>query len=362
MKGQGKSPGAKRVKKCEYPHLEECLFLYFKNVRAHGIPVSSEILINQAKLFGGMLGISDLEFKYSNGWLNNFKSRYGIKEHTLVGERGSVKMVDVQKGRVDLKTITSQYTLDDIYNFDETALFYRLPPNKTLASCSVSGKKESKERITLGVCCNASGTDKAKLVFISKFARPLCFGKLFDPNNTVHYYNNQKAWMTMLFFEDWLSKFNQKMKLKNKKALLLVDNASSHNTDSIYSNVRVEYLPPNTTSILQPCDAGIIRSLKSYYKNKLVKKMIENIELKKELYIPDLKEAIFMCADAWKSVTKETIHNCWLHVNILDDNYGSIDFSRINKSHESACAELTTNINKITKSTWNLDKFAFTAT
>ena len=37
--------------------------------------------------------------------------------------------------------------------------------------------------------------------------------------------------------------------------------------------------------------------------------MIENIELKKELYIPDLKEAIFMCADAWKSVTKETIHN-----------------------------------------------------
>ena len=84
-------------------------------------------------------------------------------------------------------TITSQYALDNIYNFDETALYYRLPPNKTLANCSVSGKKESKERITIGVCCNSTGSDQSKLVVISKYARSRCFGKLFDPNSIVHY-------------------------------------------------------------------------------------------------------------------------------------------------------------------------------
>ena len=30
----GRSPGAKRLKRVEYPHLEECLYLYFCNVRA----------------------------------------------------------------------------------------------------------------------------------------------------------------------------------------------------------------------------------------------------------------------------------------------------------------------------------------
>jgi hypothetical protein len=48
------------------------LYLYYSNVRAHNIPISDAVLISQAKIFGQMLGISDFEFKYSIGWLNNF--------------------------------------------------------------------------------------------------------------------------------------------------------------------------------------------------------------------------------------------------------------------------------------------------
>jgi hypothetical protein len=44
---------------------------------------------------------------------------------------------------------------------------------------------------------------------------------------------------------------------------LLLDNASSHNAENIptLSNIKVHFLPPNTTSILQPLDQGIIYSL-----------------------------------------------------------------------------------------------------
>ena len=35
------------------------------------------------------------------------------------------------------------------------------------------------------------------------------------------------------------------------------------------TNVRVHFLPPNTTAFLQPCDAGIINSFKANYKKKL---------------------------------------------------------------------------------------------
>ena len=40
------------------------------------INISDSILINQAKKFGEQLGISDLEFSYSKGWQEKFKSRF----------------------------------------------------------------------------------------------------------------------------------------------------------------------------------------------------------------------------------------------------------------------------------------------
>lgn len=98
-----------------------------------------------------------------------------------------------------------------------------------------------------------------------KYARPSCFGKVFDPNYIVDYYNNEKAWMTTIIFEDWLKKFNSRLKLQNRNILLLVDNATSHNAQLSFSNITLHFLPSNTTSVLQPCDAGIIRSFKYFY-------------------------------------------------------------------------------------------------
>jgi len=49
----------------------------------------------------------------------------------------------------------------------------------------------------------------------------------------------------------------------NRKILLLVDNAPTHNLlDIELTNVVIHYLPPNTTAFLQPLDAGIIHSFK----------------------------------------------------------------------------------------------------
>jgi hypothetical protein len=224
-----------------------------------------------------------------------------------------------------------------------------MAPNRTLANVSVSGTKESKERMSIGVCCNASGNDKLKLLLISKVKRPRCFGKVFDPNNIVHYYNNEKAWMTTIIFEDWLKKWNAKLKLQNRCILLLVDNASSHNTDLTFSNIRIHFLPPNTTSILQPCDAGIIRSFKCHYKNKLVQQMLKNIENKMELYTPSLKDAIFLCRDSWSCVTGETIKNCWLHVQILSISTPT-PFLRVNfERKEAICQDLKDKIEKFHK-------------
>jgi hypothetical protein len=112
----------------------------------------------------------------------------------------------------------------------------------------------------------STGTHKLKFVVIVKFARLRCFGNDFVPNYIVDYYNNEKDWMTKIIFEDWLKKFNARLKLENRNILLLVDNATSHNTQLSFSNKTLHFLPLNTTSVLQPCDAGIIRSFKCFSK------------------------------------------------------------------------------------------------
>jgi hypothetical protein len=63
------------------------------------------------------------------------------------------------------------FSLDQIFNCDETGLYFRLLPDKTLASFfekSPAGSKKSKERVTVSACANASGRIKLSLLLIGK--------------------------------------------------------------------------------------------------------------------------------------------------------------------------------------------------
>ena len=77
--------------------------------------------------------------------------------------------------------------------------------------------------------------------------------------------------MTTYIFTEWITKINKLMKLKKRKVLLFLDNATSHTEPLALSNVTLKFLPPNTTSKLQPLDLGIIRAFKALnYQNRLV--------------------------------------------------------------------------------------------
>ena len=90
--------------------------------------------------------IQNSGFNFSNGWFQGFKQRYGIIRRVKHGEADSVDPEVVLKSREYMKKITNHYSQRDIYNMDETGLFYRLQPNKTLSSVPVSGKKVVKDR------------------------------------------------------------------------------------------------------------------------------------------------------------------------------------------------------------------------
>ena len=80
--------------------------------------------------------------------------------------------------------------------------------------------------------------------------------------------------MTTALFEEWVSQFNRKMKRQNRNVILFVDNAPSHPKDKPLSNVKLVFLPANTTSTLQPLDQGIIANLKVNYRKRLLRSVL----------------------------------------------------------------------------------------
>ena len=137
--------------------------------------------------FGPLCGV-DKDFKYSNGWLNNFKKRYHITLQTIVGESGSVDKVKVEEDRKLLRKVLSKYIQSDIFNLDETALFFKLPPNKTLASKinKLEGVKQSKDRLSVAVIVNAPGDEFIKP--IGHHRKPRCFKDTYWHNYIIENY------------------------------------------------------------------------------------------------------------------------------------------------------------------------------
>jgi len=77
---------------------------------------------------------------------------------------------------ITLRAIAKNYPDEDIYNINETALFWRYAPNIGLIAMVDAGKggmKKDKTRITLVYITNATGTDRFSVWVIGKAACPL---------------------------------------------------------------------------------------------------------------------------------------------------------------------------------------------
>jgi hypothetical protein len=68
-------------------------------------------------------------------------------------------------------SIREGYVDKDVFNADETGIFFQLTPDRTLTFKGEKcvGGKLSKEQITALVCANADGSEKRKLLVIGKY-------------------------------------------------------------------------------------------------------------------------------------------------------------------------------------------------
>jgi hypothetical protein len=90
---------------------------------AKGASYSFRISKEKAILISKSLGV--VNFKASNGWLSRFKTRHNIKNHTISGESfssGELKFEEFYEKFFDLSL---SYEAKNIFNWDETSLFYK---------------------------------------------------------------------------------------------------------------------------------------------------------------------------------------------------------------------------------------------
>jgi hypothetical protein len=112
----------------------------------------------------------------SNGWIAMFKNRHGLLYKKLAGESAAVNSESTEAWLERLPSLLEGYEQRDIYNADETGLFYNVLPNRTLAlkGESCHGGKNSKDRLTDLLCVNSDESDKQVSIVIGKSPKPRC--------------------------------------------------------------------------------------------------------------------------------------------------------------------------------------------
>lgn len=253
-----------------------------------------------------------VDFKASNGWLNGLKKRNSINLKTISGESASSDYYSAIKYQQNFKSKIIEYGEENIYNLDETCLFWRQLPSKTITSKQkISGIKASKNRVTILFASSMSG-EKLTPLIIGHYKRPRPLLGLDLDYLGLKYTSSKNGWMNSSIFEEYCNLINDQMKSKNKNILMLMDNFSAH-VNLKLSNITFEYIPKNTTALIQPLDQGIISNFKTYYRknflNSIVTILPSGIEFKYDSY--NLKNALENISASWQSVKNTTISNCF---------------------------------------------------
>ena len=105
---------------------------------------------------------------FSNGWLAGFQHRESIHSRVHHGKDGSTPE-SATTDMIPIRQALQLYSPRDIFNCDETGLYWKRIPDRSLATRSLPGRKKEKARISALFCCNVDGSEKLKPWFIGMY-------------------------------------------------------------------------------------------------------------------------------------------------------------------------------------------------
>lgn len=314
--------------------MEKMLNLWLEDKNQKNMPIGGLILRLKAVRIFDFLQLTDssisdpkIKFSGSKGWLGNFKKRFQLHNIKLTGETAAADHEAAKAFPPILQTIieAGKYSANQIFNADETGLFWKKLPSRTYIAKSekkAHGHKAAKDRVSLLFCSNAAGDFITKPLLINKSLNPRAFKNVDKKKLPVHWRANKKAWMTSALFEDWFyNSFVPEVEkyLKDKKldfqVLLIIDNATCHPQTLYHPNVRIVFLPPNTTSLIQPMDQGIIATFKAIFLRITFEYILNAIDDGASVSDIWKKYTMLNCVsfieEALSELKQSTLQGCW---------------------------------------------------
>ena len=283
-----------------------------------GLPISSEAIKE--------------DFVASSGWFERFKFRANLHNIFLKGEAASADLVAAKEFCDHIFPAAVKeggYNSSQVFNVDETGLFWKRLPKRTYISRQESaapGFKVSKDRLTLLLGGNANGDCKLKPLLVYHSENPRALKGVDKMNLPVYWRANRKAWVTGVLFLDWVKncaipEFKKYCETENLefKILVLLDNAPGHPAylDDMCDNVKFLFMPPNTTSVIQPMDQGVISNFKSYYLRRTFKQLLsatdanDTTTMKEFWKNYNVLKAVNNIGDSWNEVKLSCMNGVW---------------------------------------------------
>ncbi|KAK4303744.1 hypothetical protein Pmani_024265 [Petrolisthes manimaculis] len=338
------------LKSAVYTEMENALTLWMEDMRRRKLTISGPMVQEQAYTIQSQIvakqgkSTEEMKFTASTGWLYKFMKRIGTKNITVTGEAASADYGAAEEMKIKMKEMVEEinYSPQQVWNCDETGLYWKRMPKRTYIMKNeekAPGLKVSKQRLTVLLMANAAGTERLKPLVIHHSARPRAFKNVFISKLPVLWRANKKAWMTSSIFDEWyiehaipaIENVNKKHNMANR-AMVITDNASSHSKHlcTVSDDVKLCFLPPNVTSLIQPLDQGVIALFKRYYLRFTMQQMANAMDRDKDLTAPafwksyTIKDAIANISRAWNSVPESALNGVWRNIwpDIVNDFKG----------------------------------------
>ena len=197
------------IEKIHFEDLDKACNMWFLQQRSKGTCIRAFTSGESITIVSTALPHHEVgAFKGSSGWLHKFCKRHGIRAVILQGESLSANTSAIEPFKRELLKLieTKGYTRDQIFNANETGLWWRMIPSRSLVSADERNPKSfklSKDRVTILACSNASGSCRIPLAFIHKSIKPRCFKHMNMDSLPVHYFAQNKSWMDSKVFLEW---------------------------------------------------------------------------------------------------------------------------------------------------------------
>ena len=131
-----------KARRTTYSGLNELVWDWFCKARSKNIPITGRLIQEKAMMLSLELNHDDFTASL-NDWLESFQKRHNIAASLLSGEAADVPQDTVDQRQPRLASICEGYDARNIFNADETGLFYRAMPQQSLAKKSDPAKDKS---------------------------------------------------------------------------------------------------------------------------------------------------------------------------------------------------------------------------